>query len=77
MMLMRPSHPTRQRCPRRKHAWRSYTRCADDLGRRRGKMTRRTPCGGRLTMRRGAEAAIAGGEIGRAMGDGLMAVQLR
>ena len=41
--LMRPSQPTRQRCPRRNQRCRSCARRAEVLRPGRGKMTRRTP----------------------------------
>ena len=76
--LMRPSQPTRQRCPRRNQRWRSYARRAGDFGPRRGKITRRTPRSvGGLFVGRRAEAAIAGREIRRAAEDRLMSIQGR
>ena len=41
--LIRPSQPTRHRCPRRNQRCRSYARRAGDFGPRRGNITRRTP----------------------------------
>ena len=75
---MRPSHPTRQRWPRRNQRCRSYAQTRGRLGPApRQDHPPHAAVEGRLFIARRAEAAIAGRDVRRAAEDRLMPVQGR